>query len=155
MIVNLKGEWESESEPEDEGPKYDEEILENENEIQPDEGDNNCFISHRVLSISAAKEENEQWHNIFHTRGMIKDKVCQIIVDNGSCNNIASQELVERMKLKQHHLPDPYKMQWLNDSGALRVTNMVMVPFSIGRYTDQVECDVVPMQACQLLLGRP
>ena len=29
------------------------------------------------------------------------------------------------------------------------------VPFSIGRYNDQVECDVVPMQACQLLLGRP
>jgi hypothetical protein len=155
MIVNEKGEWESESEPEDEGPKYDEEILENENEIQPDEGDNNCFISRHVLSISAAKEENEQRHNLFHTRGMIKDKVCRIIVDNGSCNNIASQEFVERMKLKQHHHPDPYKMQWLNDSGALRVTNMVMVPFSIGRYIDQVECDVVSMQACQLLLGRP
>jgi hypothetical protein len=155
MIVNEKGEWESESEPEDEGPKYDEEILENENEIQPDEGDNNCFISRRVLSIFAAKEENEQRHNLFHTRGMIKDKVCRIIVDNGSCNNIASQELVERMKLKQCRHPNPYKMQWLNDSGALRVTNVVTVPFSIGRYTDQVECDVVPMQACQLLLGRP
>jgi hypothetical protein len=75
MIVNEKGEWESESLPEDEG-KYDEEILENENEIQPNEGDNNCFISHRVLSISTAKEENEQRHNLFHTRGTIKDKVC-------------------------------------------------------------------------------
>ena len=29
------------------------------------------------------------------------------------------------------------------------------VSFSIGRYNDHVECDVVPMQACQLLLGRP
>ena len=29
------------------------------------------------------------------------------------------------------------------------------IPFSIGRYNDQVECDVMPMQACQLLLGRP
>jgi hypothetical protein len=76
MIVNEKGEWKSESELEDEGPKYDEEILENENEIQPDEGDKNCFISSRVLSISAAKEENEQRHNLFHIHGMIKDKVC-------------------------------------------------------------------------------
>jgi hypothetical protein len=59
------------------------------------------------------------------------------------------------MKLKQRRHPDPYKMQWLNDSGALHVTNMVTVPFSIGRYTDQVECDVVLMQACQLLLERP
>ena len=46
-------------------------------------------------------------------------------------------------------------MQWLNECGALRVTNVVTVPFSIGRYNDQVEYDVVPMQACQLLLGRP
>jgi len=46
-------------------------------------------------------------------------------------------------------------MQWLNDCGALRVNHVVTVPFSIGRYNDHVECDVVPMQACQLLLGRP
>ena len=29
------------------------------------------------------------------------------------------------------------------------------MPFSIGRYTDEVLCDVVPMQAGHLLLGRP
>jgi len=86
---------------------------------------------------------------------MIKDKLCRIVVDNGSCNNIASQELVERLRLKQQRHLSPYKMQWLNECGALRVTNVVTVPFSIGRYNDQVECDVVPMQACQLLLGRP
>ena len=46
-------------------------------------------------------------------------------------------------------------MQWLNDCGALCVNQVVIVPFSIGRYNDHVECDVVPMQAGQLLLGRP
>ena len=46
-------------------------------------------------------------------------------------------------------------MQWLNYCGALCVNHVVAVPFSIGRYNDHVECDVVPMQACQLLLGRP
>ena len=46
-------------------------------------------------------------------------------------------------------------MQWLNDCGTLRVSNIVTVQFSIGKYRDQVECDVVPIQACQLLLGRP
>lgn len=123
--------------------------------IQPDEGDNNCFISLRVLSVTAAKEENGQRHNLFHTRGMIQNKLCRIIIDNGSYNNIANQELVERMGLKQRRHPSPYKMKWLNDCGALRVTNIVTVPFCIGRYHDQVECDMVPMQACQLLLGRP
>jgi hypothetical protein len=155
MIVNENGEWESESDREEEGPRYDEDQENHDNEIQPDEGDNNCFISLRVLSVTAAKEENGQRHNLFHTRGMIKEKLCRIIVDNGSCNNIASQELVDRMELKQRRHPNPYKMQWLNDCGALRVSHVVTVPFSIGRYNDHVECDVVPMQACQLLLGRP
>jgi hypothetical protein len=27
--------------------------------------------------------------------------------------------------------------------------------FTIGTYSDFVDCDVVPMQACSLLLGRP
>ena len=155
MLLNEKGEWESESDPEDDGPIFDEEIEEDASEIQPDEGDHNCFISLHVLSITAEKEENGQRHNLFHTRGMIKDKLCCIIVDNGSCNNIASQELVNRLGLKPQRHPSPYKMQWLNDCGALRVTNIVTVHFSIGRYNDHVECDVVPMQACQLLLGRP
>jgi len=86
---------------------------------------------------------------------MIKEKLCRIIVDNGSFNNIASQELVDRMELKQRHYPNLYKVQWLNDCGALHVSHVVTVPFSIGRYNDHVECDVEPIQACQLLLGRP
>jgi hypothetical protein len=59
------------------------------------------------------------------------------------------------MRLKQQHHPSPYKMQWLTDCGAMRVSNMVTMQFSIGNYHDQVDCIVVPMQACQLLLGRP
>jgi hypothetical protein len=46
-------------------------------------------------------------------------------------------------------------MQWLNDCGALCVSHIVTVPFSVMKYNDHVECDVVPMQACQLRLGRP
>ena len=59
------------------------------------------------------------------------------------------------MGLKQRRHPNPYKMQWLNDCGILRVNHVVTIPFSIGKYNEHVECDVMPMQACQLLLGRP
>ncbi|XP_062100497.1 uncharacterized protein LOC133806406, partial [Humulus lupulus] len=51
--------------------------------------------------------------------------------------------------------PCPYKLQWLNDSGEVRVTKQVLVSFRIGKYEDEVLCDVVPMQAGHLLLGRP
>ena len=35
------------------------------------------------------------------------------------------------------------------------MTKQVLVTFSIGNYHDEVLCDVVPMQACHILLGRP
>jgi hypothetical protein len=97
MLLNEKGEWELDSDLEDDGPKFDEEIQQKQNEIQPEERDHNYFISLRVLSVTAEREENGKRHKLFHTRGMIKDKLCRIIVDNGSCNNIASQELVDRL----------------------------------------------------------
>ncbi|XP_010451789.1 PREDICTED: uncharacterized protein LOC104733967 [Camelina sativa] len=37
----------------------------------------------------------------------------------------------------------------------IHVNEQVIVPFSVGPYKDQVLCDVVPMQASHLLLGRP
>jgi hypothetical protein len=36
-----------------------------------------------------------------------------------------------------------------------KVTHTACVHFSIGTYHDYADCDVVPMQACSLLLGHP
>ena len=49
----------------------------------------------------------------------------------------------------------PYKLQWLNDCGEVKVTKQVLVSFSIGKYKDEILCDVVPMHAGHVLLGRP
>jgi hypothetical protein len=46
-------------------------------------------------------------------------------------------------------------MQWLNNYGIVKVISIVQLAFSIGYYHDEVDCDIVPMQACHLLLGRP
>ena len=43
----------------------------------------------------------------------------------------------------------------MNDSGKAKVTQTVRVHFSIVSYADFADCDVVPMQACSLLLSRP
>ena len=51
--------------------------------------------------------------------------------------------------------PRPYKLQWLNDCGKVKVNKKVLVSFSIGRYKDEVLCDVVPMHVGHILLGRP
>jgi hypothetical protein len=49
----------------------------------------------------------------------------------------------------------PYYIQWLKNSGKAKVTHTARVHFSIATYHDYANCDVVPMQACSLLLGRP
>ena len=63
--------------------------------------------------------------------------------------------MVEKLALPTNPHPHPYHIQWFNNSGKLKVTRMVRVNFSMGSYHDYVDCDVVPMQACSLLLGRP
>lgn len=51
--------------------------------------------------------------------------------------------------------PHPYRLQWLNECGEIKVTRQVLVALSIGKYEDEVLCDVVTMHASHLLLGRP
>jgi len=97
----------------------------------------------------------QQKENIFHTRCHINNKVCSMIIDGGSCTNVASTTLVEKPNLPTLKHPRPYKLQWLNDYGEVKVNKLVLISFSIGKYKDEVLCDVVPMQAGHILLGRP
>jgi hypothetical protein len=43
----------------------------------------------------------------------------------------------------------------LNNGGEVKVNKQVLIVFSINKYCDEVLCNVVPMQASHLLLGRP
>ena len=67
-----------------------------------------------------------------HTRCHIKDKVYNLIIDGGSCTNVASTLLVEKLGLPTLKHPNPYRLQWQNDCGDIRVTKQVLVSFSIG-----------------------
>jgi hypothetical protein len=107
------------------------------------------------LSAQITKAEPDQHHNLFHTKGVVKDRCIRIIIDGGSCNNLASMEMVEKLSLMTRPHPRPYHIQWFNNSGKVKVTCTVRVHFTIAAYADYVECDVVPMQACALLLGKP
>src|SRR4051812_10709340 len=64
-------------------------------------------------------------------------------------------EMVEKLSLTTRPHPHPSYIQWFNNSGKVKVTRTVRVHFSISTYADYDDCDVVPMQACSLLLGRP
>jgi hypothetical protein len=99
--------------------------------------------------------EKLQQHNLFNIFFIIKDcRICTII-DGGSCNNLVSANFVTKIGLMTCAHTHSYYIQWLNNSGKTKVTHTACVHFSIGTYHDYADCDVVPMQACSLLLGRP
>ena len=47
-------------------------------------------------------------------------------------------------------MPKLKRMTWLNDCGEVKVNKQVLVSFSIGRYKDEVLCDIVPMHASHI-----
>ena len=123
-------------------------------EVYPhEEGD--LLMVRRLLGGQSCDLSQSQRENIFHTRCKILDKTCSLIVDSGSCCNCCSTRLVSKLNLTIIPHPKPYKLQWLNEQGEMIVNQQVKVPFSIGTYKDEVNCDIVPMEAGHILLGRP
>ncbi|CAL9238576.1 unnamed protein product [Arabidopsis halleri] len=113
------------------------------------------LVARRTLNVQTKSEEQEQRENLFHTRCHVQGKVCSLIIDGRSCTNVASDIMVKKLGLKVEKHPKPYDLQWLNDSGEMKVKNQVVVPIVIEKYEDEVLCDVLPMEAGHILLGRP
>ncbi|GAV87865.1 zf-CCHC domain-containing protein, partial [Cephalotus follicularis] len=99
---------------------------------------------------------DDQRENIFRSRCSIGSKICYMIIDSGNCANVASTALVTKLDLPTTSHPKPYKFQWLNDGNQLKVNHQVLISFAVGtHYNDEVLCDVIPMDACHLLLSHP
>ena len=59
------------------------------------------------------------------------------------------------MELEKIEHPSPYRVSWLQKGHQVNVTKQCLVEFKIGGYNDKILCDVIPMDVCHLLLGRP
>ncbi|XP_057852864.2 uncharacterized protein LOC131063114 [Cryptomeria japonica] len=63
--------------------------------------------------------------------------------------------MVETLKLNRIPHQNPYKISWFNKGQQVHVNEKALVEFNMGPYKDKVLCDIVPMNVCHLLLGRP
>ena len=61
----------------------------------PDEG--KLLVVRQDLSGLATQDGNEQREAIFHMRCTIGGKVCSHIINGGSCTNVASKTLVDKL----------------------------------------------------------
>jgi hypothetical protein len=71
-----------------------------------------------------------------------------MIIDGGSCNNLASNDKVDKLALITKPHLRPYHIQWLNNSGKAKVTKLVRLNFAIGLYHDVVEM----LYLCKLVI---
>ena len=78
-----------------------------------------------------------------------------LIIDSGSQENIIGRDMVEKLKLATEEHPNSYTIRWIKEVGGIKVTKRSKVPFSIGKYCDEIYCDVVDMDACHILFGHP
>ena len=40
-------------------------------------------------------------------------KVCRLVIDSGSCENMVSEEAIQKLGLAIEKHPNPYKLSWL------------------------------------------
>ncbi|WVZ93548.1 hypothetical protein U9M48_039519 [Paspalum notatum var. saurae] len=91
--------------------------------VNPGDADRyESLVAQRVLSTQVAPPEKNQRHTLFHTKGVVQERSIRIIIDSGSCNNLASTMLIEKLSLPTRKHPNPYHIQWLNDGGKIKVT---------------------------------
>ena len=69
---------------------------------------------------------------------------------------MVSKEMVDKLKLCYETHPHPYQIAWFKKGNEVTINKICLIKFSIGKtYKYEVWCDVIPMDACHLLLGRP
>ncbi|KAK1679651.1 hypothetical protein QYE76_040499 [Lolium multiflorum] len=152
MIINEDNEYETGDDVDPNAPEDDDYDTDGE-DAYPSEA-RTIVVSQRALNVLPSA--STQRCNLFQTKALVgPDKACKVIIDGGSCRNLASKELCTKLKLKYLPHPHPYYIQWLSDNGEMKVNHMVRVEFAIGPYKDCIDFDVVPMTVCHLLLGRP
>jgi len=117
--------------------------------------ESDLLVVRRMLGQTQKPFDESQRENNFHTRCLINDKLCSLMVDGGSCTNVASTIVVDKLRLTTISHTKPYKLQWLSEEGEIIISKQVHIAFSIGKYKDEVSCDVVLMEATHVLLGRP
>jgi hypothetical protein len=111
---------------------------------------------HKVLLTPKKEVESSvQRTRLFRTSCKTKDRVCKVIVDSGSTDNLVSTEMVEKLELETTDHPSPYRVLWLQKGHQVTVTKQCLVEFKICGYNDKILCDFIPMDVCHLLLGRP
>ncbi|KAK1630814.1 hypothetical protein QYE76_005129 [Lolium multiflorum] len=129
MVINEDNEYETRDDVDPNAPEDDDYDTDGEDAYPSDA--RTIVVSQRALNVLPSA--STQRCNLFQTKALVgPDKACKVIIDGGSCRNLASKELCTKLKLKYLPHPHPYYIPWLSDNGEMKVNHMVRVEFVIG-----------------------
>jgi hypothetical protein len=80
-------------------------------------------------TLLAPEKEEKDWvrSSIFLSSCNIGGRVCSLIIDGGSCENVVAQEVVDKLDLKTQDHPQANKLSWLKKGNAIKVTKQCLV----------------------------
>nr|GEU99480.1 reverse transcriptase domain-containing protein [Tanacetum cinerariifolium] len=113
----------------------------------------NLEIQHEIRQIQKRIRELELQREL--TKETESEPIIWDIGDEEEdCENAVSTYMVEKLALKTVDHLEPYQFTWLKKRNAIKVSKRCLVEFSARRkYKDKVWCEVIPMDACHILLG--
>ncbi|XP_026448257.1 uncharacterized protein LOC113348625 [Papaver somniferum] len=117
-------------------PEYDEDP---EDDSEPSDevvtGDTGVNFVARRSFLTPRIDEDDNWlrNNIFQSTCTIEGKVCRLVIDPGSCENMIDEEVVKRFRMETKAHPHPYKLSWLKKGNEVKLfmerhVRIVLVP---------------------------
>ena len=72
------------------------------------------IVVQRNLKVSCVVDD-DNWirKNVFHTKCTSHRRLCMVIIDSGSFENVVSLKMVQKLKLETIPHPKPYQLCWL------------------------------------------
>ena len=95
-------------------------------------------------------------NELFHIRVITKHTNIDTLIDGGSQVNLNSEEVVKQLGLETKPHKKPYPIGWVCKDNRLQVMKQCNLRFTItSKFIDEVEFDVIPLDICGIVLGRP
>jgi hypothetical protein len=82
-------------------------------ELEGVEDGRSLMLRKVLLKPKAEVERTMHRNSLFRTSCKTKDRVCKVIFDSGSNDNLVSTEMVEKLYLETTTHSNPYKVSWL------------------------------------------
>ncbi|KAH0716261.1 hypothetical protein KY284_009166 [Solanum tuberosum] len=128
ILLRENGEYESEK---SEGEEEEGEGVSEEDDLElPNDGI--IGVVRRIMTINLGSVDEGPRKNLFHTRCGIKGKTYSMIIDGGSCANVVSSYLVDKLGIACMKRSTPYRLQWLNDCGEFQCKHVMFYLADLG-----------------------